>query len=116
MKPAHHSAPTALATASRRWDLALFHVGGDRRSGWAWESWGVYRAGRRRYVTVHLPSATRLPEFGSLATARRWCEAIDNLVDWSRLGAADLATHDLAMHRIALRVTGRRPELQVVSP
>lgn len=55
-------------------------------------------------------------EFDRLRCARRFCEAVDSITAWSRHHAEIAADHELgmALHRTALRVTDRRPDLRVV--
>lgn len=77
---------------------------------------GIAHARGRRYI-VYLIGGKRLTEFDSLRCARRFCEAIEGLTDWSRPQDELAADHDLglAMHRVALRITGGRPALRVVT-
>ena len=83
-----------------------------RREGTAWGRWGVEHAGEDQYV-VYLISGPRLTEFDNLGCARRFCEAIDGLTDWSRPHTDLVADKELglAVHQAALRVTGARPDL-----
>jgi hypothetical protein len=76
----------------------------------AWRYWGIYRAADGDYVVIHLPSLRRLTQFERKAHARRWCEAIDNLTDWSRLPPeSEARSLSLQMHRKALHITGAWP-------
>jgi hypothetical protein len=102
-----------------RWEWALFRVatttGPKHVYGSVWGHWGVARSAEKWYVVTHLPSGCRLTQFETLRIARRYCEAIDGLTDWSTLAppAEDLQ-RGLLLHRAALRVTGGRPALQVI--
>jgi hypothetical protein len=100
-----------------KWEPAAFLTQArDRLWGSVWGRWGVCHRSRRRYV-VYLILGPRLTEFDSLRCARRFCEAIEPLTDWSRPHAelsADNAL-GLALHRTALRLTRGHPALSVVS-
>jgi hypothetical protein len=97
------------------WEAAIFRAGAGNLFGSVWGRWGVEHRPRRRYV-VYLIGAGRLTEFKRLAAARRFCEAIEPLADWSNPTAAASAdpTLVLRMHRIALKITGSRPDLHGV--
>jgi hypothetical protein len=102
---------------TRAWEPAAFLTAerGRRYWGSVWGRWGVRHAGGRRYV-VYLIGGGRLTEFDRLALARRYCEAIERLTDWSK-PAAELSADcelALAMHRAALRITGGRPDLRII--
>jgi hypothetical protein len=98
-----------------KWDEALFQTGEGPRYGSAWGRWGISHRRGRRYV-VYLIDGARLTEFNSLRCARRFCEAIDGLADWSRPQAELSEDRELglALHRLALKITGGRPDLHVV--
>jgi hypothetical protein len=85
------------------------------RHGSIWGRWGIYKAGRL-FAVVHIPSGAVLTCFDRLRIARRFCEAIDPLTDWSRPGEELRLDDDLGqlLHREALRLTGRRPEFQII--
>jgi len=96
------------------WGLGVFPIGKGRScSGSIWGRWGIAHARGRRYI-VYLIDRARLTEFDSLRCARRFCEEIDGLGDWSNSGVKDDRALALACHRVALLVTGGRPELRVV--
>jgi hypothetical protein len=86
-----------------------------RRWGSVLGRWGVAYLGSGSYV-VYLIGGPRLTEFDSLRCARRFCEAIEPLADWSRPHAELSAdnTLGLTLHRTALRITGGRPALSVI--
>jgi hypothetical protein len=97
------------------WEPAAFRAAKRRYWGTMWGRWGIQHARGRRYV-VYLIDGARLTEFDSLRAARRFCEAIEPLADWSR-PHAELSADDalgLALHRTALRITGGRPDLRIV--
>lgn len=75
----------------------------------------ICHARGQRYV-VYLIGGARLTEFDNLRCARRFCEAIDELADWSRPDAELSADRELglAVHRPALRITSGRPDLRIV--
>ena len=99
------------------WEPTAFRTGEPNSRYWgsAWGRWGIRHARGRRYV-VYLICGARLTEFDSLRCARRFCEAIDGLTDWSRPDADLRADHELglALHRAALHITGGRPVLRIV--
>ncbi len=102
----------SLTEGNRRWKPAAFRIAGDQwRWGSIWGRWGIDHARGRRYV-VYLIDGARLTEFDRLRCARRFCEEIDGLADWSRPG--DDPALALKVHRAALRVSGSRPRLRVV--
>ncbi len=97
----------------RRWEAAFFRTA---HHGYLWGSiwgrWGIRHA-RGRYA-VYLLGGKRLTEFDRLSCARRFCETVEGLTDWSR-PEAELAANDelaLTVHRAALRVTGGHPQLK----
>jgi hypothetical protein len=98
---------TALKHERPRWEVALFPTDDGPRYGSAWGRWGV-RHGRGRRYRVYLIGSGALTEFGLLQHARRFCEAIDELTDWSRPLAELQQDRDLGlqMHRLALDITG----------
>lgn len=98
-----------------KWEEALFQTDNGARYGSCWGGWAVHHGRGRRY-TVYRIAGKRLTEFNSLRCARRFCEAIDGLTDWSRPIAELQAdrTLGLAMHRLALKITEARPDLRVV--
>jgi hypothetical protein len=101
---------------NRKWDLAAFPSAAGPRVGSAWGRWGIAYARRGKQYTVYLVGGGRLTEFDSLRCARRFCEAIDGLADWSRPQtelSKDRAL-GLALHRLALKITGGRPDLRLV--
>jgi hypothetical protein len=104
------------ALRAEPWIWGYFRIGRSdpamRRYGCGWRSWGIHNAGRKRYIVTHRPSGKRLTEFDDLRCARRFCEAIDELTDWS-VEHLDPSI-GLAIHREALRITGRRPQLQLL--
>jgi hypothetical protein len=55
-------------------------------------------------------------QFDDLKAAKRFCAAINELTDWSRPLPELQADPELgrAMHRLALDITGVRPDLRVV--
>jgi hypothetical protein len=79
---------------------------GRRREGSSWRCWGIEH--KRRSFVVYLVAGPRLTEFDSLRCARRFCEAIDGLADWSRPWTEIVADKELgrALHQAALRITG----------
>jgi hypothetical protein len=110
-------------TAERRWDVGVLPVvddaAGSRRLlfGSIWRSWFVHHGRGRRYAVLHIPSGTSLTEFDRLRRARRFCEAIDELADWSTSEPRIDAGLDLLLHRAALRVADgeiSRPILHLI--
>jgi hypothetical protein len=106
------------SASARKWEWCLFRVateaGGAYRYGSAWRSCGIHYRPRGWFVVVHLPSGRRLTEFDRLAVARRFCEAIDQLADWSTTGPAITPELGIQAHREALRLTGARPDLRMI--
>jgi hypothetical protein len=100
-----------------RWEGGLFGIstknGLKPVYGSVWGHWGIHRSAEKWYVITHLPSRLRVTEFETLRIARRYCEAIDGLTDWSTPtpSAEDLQRR---MHRLALRLTGSRSTLRVI--
>jgi hypothetical protein len=103
------------------WKSMLFRVDftdgtSGHRLGCAWGAWGIVYVLGRRYRVIHRPSGGRLTEFDRLAIARRFCEAIDPLTDWS---VKDPPRDDKelvrAIHRAAMRLTGSKPELRAIA-
>jgi hypothetical protein len=113
--------------SAAKWEWCAFHLGPEstdrRRCGWAWEVWRI--SGRRGEWTVyHVPSGKRVTSFtgtrdrrGTFEArrlAKRFCEEIDGLADWSGPDMPASATLGLRLHRIALRIIGGRPDLRIV--
>jgi hypothetical protein len=86
-------------------ELAVFR---DRKVvffGDVWGHWGI-RLEQGEYEITHLPSLGIVTRFELKARARRWCEAIDSLTDWSTLPPErERAALSLKMHHEALRIT-----------
>ena len=101
----------AFAVANASGELRLSLSG---RYGWFWANWGIHRVSGRWYRVVHLPSGRSLAEFDRLRCARRFCEAVNGLTDWSRQQPGDDDDLKLAVHRAAMRVTGARPVLRLI--
>jgi hypothetical protein len=105
-------------TAKPRWEeLAIQR---DRQIvffGDVWRHWGIRRdSAGGDYVVTHLPSLRRLTQFARKSHARRWCEAIDRLTDWSRVPPeSERERLGPQMHREALRVTGSPPALPLIA-
>jgi hypothetical protein len=97
------------------WEAALFCAVDGRHWGSVRGGWGISHRQDRRYAVYRI-GGLRLTEFDNLRCARRFCEAIDGLTDWSRPHAELIADAQLglALHRAALRVTGGRPALCIV--
>ena len=97
-----------------RWEWGAFAIsttaGRRYRYGSFWNQWGVHRTADKWFVVTHLPSGRRLTRFDRLRIARRFCEAIDRLADWSAIAEMDRGLA-LQVHRAALTVTGARPAL-----
>jgi hypothetical protein len=98
------------------WEPAAFRTAERGCWGSVWGRWGIQHTRGRRYV-VYLIGRARLTEFDKLRSARRFCEAIDGLTDWSRPDAELSADRKLglALHRAALRITRARPNLRIVA-
>jgi hypothetical protein len=104
-----------------RWEWTWFRQPGEnpdhRVYGSCWHRWAVCRSGKDQNRVICRLNGRALTDFDSLRIARRFCEAIDELTDWSR-PPDDLASDrelGLAMHRIALRLSDARPALQIVT-
>jgi hypothetical protein len=82
--------------------------------GSAWRNWAIHYRRPRAFIVIHLPSGRRLTEFDRLAIARRFCEAVDWLLDWSVDNPVINPELGLLMHREALRLTGARPDLRTI--
>jgi hypothetical protein len=108
----------ALAQAGARsgWEWALFRAVDRSYYGSCWRHFGVYRTADGWHRVVHLPSGRSLTDFDRLRIARRFCEAIDLLTDWSKVSPQIDDAGKLQMHREALRLTGARPQLTVIQP
>jgi hypothetical protein len=84
------------------------------RYGSVWHVWGIfYHRTDRGFHVCFIPSGRRLTSFELLRHARRWCEAIDGLADWSAENPFARGV-SLRMHQLALQVTGARPDLRVI--
>jgi hypothetical protein len=99
-----------------KWEWGLLAVptstgGRGWRYGSFWRNWGIRY--RRKWVVTHLPSGRRLTEFDKLRIARRFCEAIDELSDWSSPTPSTKSVGH-GIRRIALHLTGSRPDLRIV--
>jgi hypothetical protein len=101
----------------RKWDVCAFPTeDAGYLYGCFWGRWRIAHLSRRRYVVYLSGGGPRLPAFDSLACARRFCEEIEPLTDWSR-PVADLDNDkplQIQMRRLALKVTGGRPQLRLV--
>jgi hypothetical protein len=106
--------------ARKRWEWALFRIStADNqayRYGSCWRRWGIFRTADRWCRVTHLPNGQALTEFDVLRIARRFCEAIDGLADWSQSPAELQADKvlQLQVHRTALRLTGAKPMLRTL--
>jgi hypothetical protein len=80
-----------------------------------WGHWGV-SDDRGLAEVFHLPSGRLLTSFAFMHHARLFCEAINDLTDWSSHAPP---VHDkllnLGLHAAALAVTGARPRLRVIN-
>ena len=99
-----------------RWEWALFRAGDRNYYGSCWRHWGLHRTADGWDRVVHLPSGRSLTNFDRLRIARRFCEAIDGLADWSKVGSQIDTAGRLQMHREALRLTDGLPQLRVIQP
>ena len=101
----------------RAWKSALSPVRradgsrGYRRS-WSWRSWTVIPVGDGWYRVVHQPSG--ITEFDSIAIARRFCERIDPLADWSVPDPSADPALGTQLHLAACAVTGSKPGLVAI--
>jgi len=109
--------PVGTMGPPARWEWRLFAVstraGRQHRYGSVWNHWGVHRTPDKWFVVTHLPSGCRLAQFDRLRIARRFCEAIDRLADWSAVPEINWVNRGLALqvHRAALNITAARPAL-----
>lgn len=109
--------PVGTMGPPARWEWGLFAVstraGRQHRYGSVWNHWGVHRTPDKWFVVTHLPSGCRLAQFDRLRIARRFCEAIDRLADWSAVPEINWVNRGLALqvHRAALNITAARPAL-----
>src|SRR4051794_10800915 len=101
--------PESEERQGMRWEEAFFRTAEGNRYGSAWGRWGISHGNGRRYI-VYLLAGARLTEFDRLRCARRFCERIDKLTDWSRPHAELISDKELgrAMHRVALNIAGTR--------
>ncbi len=117
--PDSTTARAAPETSGDRWESALFPVKiadgrSEYRLGCVWRNWGIVYVPGRWYRVTHLASGRRLTEFDRLRIARRFCERIDKLADWSSTEAHLDPTLGPQVHRAALDLTGARPALSVI--
>ena len=118
----HRKTAELTETAALKWEWGIFPLRtatGERRGrvGWYWRNWGV-AGGSGVWSVYHLPSGRYVTSFsGAGRTARsiakRFCEEADQLADWTAPPAHD-PTIFLRLHRIALRLSGGRPDLRLL--
>jgi len=98
------------------WQSALFPVrwadgSSGYRLGCSWRTWSIVYLPGRWYRVVHQPSGRRLTEFDRLAIARRFCERIDPLADWSVPDPSTNPALGIQLHLAACAVTDSKPGL-----
>jgi hypothetical protein len=101
-----------------KWTWCAFRAapiaGSEHRWGSARRNFGVHRAAAGQFVVIHLPSSRPLKEFTRLRFARRFCEQIESLADWS--GSPRITRKlDRALDIVARRIAGLPPNLQVIT-
>lgn len=109
--------PKALAAEPWRWGLfkIMARRGPPHVYGSVWRTWGIHRPQRGEYVVTHLPTGRRvvshhLAAFDELRIARRFCETIDGLTDWSEPDPAAYGPELLSrVQRAALSLSRARP-------
>ena len=117
----HRKTAALTETAALKWKRGIFPLRTATseprgRVGWFWRNWGV--AGGGVWSVYHLPSGRYVTSFSgpgrkARSIAKRFCEEADGLADWTAPPADD-PTIGLRLHRIALRLSGGRPDLRLL--